>query len=219
VANAYIKLISSDGTIMDSETDSTGMYKFMLKPETDYIILASATGYLKGKEKLTTKGLTEGKNFEKSVSLTSTSKVIELPNIFYDFGKATLREESKQSLNKLVEILNDNPNVAIELMAHTDSRGSEKANLQLSQERAQSVIDYLIDKGINEMRLDPVGYGESVPKVIDERIKEKVPFFNVGTKLDENFINQLTNEDYKEIAHQINRRTEFRVISETFDGK
>jgi len=147
-----------------------------------------------------------------TIPLTAIDKPIELPNIFYDFGKWDLRPESMVSLDKLVETLNDNSNVTIELMSHTDSRDTEEYNLDLSQKRAQSVVQYLIEKGIAADRLSARGYGESTPKVVDTAIAEQNQFLKEGASLTEQFINTLATEEQKEIAHQINRRTEFRVL-------
>lgn len=219
LAAAEVKAIGSDGFTMLSKTDAEGNFRFMLKPETDYIFIASAEGYLKGKGKESTKGISESKDFGIRITLASIAKPIELPNIFYDFGKWDLRQESMASLDKLVETLNDNPNITIELMSHTDNRGSEQANLELSQKRAQAVVDYLIQKGIAADRLVAKGYGEIDPKVIDEKIHQQVPFFELNVRLTEDYINTLPSEDYQEIAHQINRRTEFRVLSTNYKPK
>ena len=116
------------------------------------------------------------------------------------------------SLDKLVETLNDNPNVTIELMSHTDSRDTEQFNLDLSQKRAQSVVDYLIGKGIAADRLTARGYGETSPKIVDAAIMQDAPFLRSGSTLTEQYINSLSSDEQKEIAHQINRRTEFRVL-------
>jgi peptidoglycan-associated lipoprotein len=97
-------------------------------------------------------------------------------------------------------------------MSHTDSRGSTADNDLLSQRRAQSVVDYLISKGIASDRLQAKGYGESQPKVVDEKIAAQYPFLRVGQELNEQFIESLP-EDQKEQAHQVNRRTEFIVLS------
>jgi len=152
-----------------------------------------------------------------TILLTAIDKPIELPNIFYDFNKWDLRPESMVSLDKLVETLTDNPNVTIELMSHTDSRDTEEFNYDLSQKRAQSVIQYLIEKGIEPGRLSAKGYGESSPKVVDTDIASQWPFLKNGTTLSESFINTLATEEQKEIAHQINRRTEFRVLRTDYE--
>jgi len=117
------------------------------------------------------------------------------------------------SLDNLVETLNDNPNVTIELMSHTDSRGTPADNMELSQKRAQSVVDYLISKGIAADRLQARGYGESQPKVVDEKVIAQYDFLELDDVLSEAFINQLESPELQEKAHQVNRRTEFRVLS------
>lgn len=218
IAGAIIQLIASDGSNLQAETGAGGDFKFTLKQNVDYIFLASKRGYLNGKEKETTKGQEKSRDFMVTILLTAIDKPIELPNIFYDFGKWDLRPESMVSLDKLVETLNDNPNVTIELMSHTDSRDTEEYNLNLSQKRAQSVVQYLIEKGIEPERLSPKGYGESTPKVVDDAIAAQNPFLKPGTALTEQYINSLENDEQKEIAHQINRRTEFRVLRTDYES-
>jgi peptidoglycan-associated lipoprotein len=217
VIGSLVQLIASDGSNLQAETGSSGDFKFGLKPDVDYIFLASKRGYLNGKEKETTKGQEKSRDFMVTILLTAIDKPIELPNILYDFGKWDLRPESMVSLDKLVETLLDNPNVTIELMSHTDSRDTEEYNQELSQKRAQVVVQYLIDKGIAPERLSPKGYGESTPKVVDPDIAKQNPFLKEGTRLTEQYINSLANDEQKEIAHQINRRTEFRVLRTDYE--
>jgi peptidoglycan-associated lipoprotein len=212
ITSSIVKLIASDGTNLQAETGTGGDFKFVLKPAVDYIFLATKKGYLNGKEKETTKGQEKSRDFMVTILLTPIDKPVELPNIFYDFGKWDLRPESMVSLDKLVETLNDNEKITIELMSHTDSRDTEEYNLALSQKRAQSVVDYLIGKGIELERLTAKGYGESSPKVVDAEIAGQFPFLRAGTPLAEQYINSLANDEQKEIAHQINRRTEFKVM-------
>ena len=212
IQGSVVQLIASDGSNLQAETGTGGDFRFNLKQDVDYIFLASKQGYLNGKEKETTKGQEKSRDYMVTILLTATDKPIELPNIFYDFGKWDLRPESMVSLDKLVETLIDNPNVTIELMSHTDSRDTEEYNLDLSQKRAQSVVEYLIAKGIEAERLSPKGYGESTPKIVDEQTGSQNPFLKQGTVLTEQFINTLATEEQKEVAHQINRRTEFRVL-------
>lgn len=209
---AKVTSVGSDGITIESTTNDEGAFRFMLKPNTEYVFIAGKEGYLKGKERESTKGLDQSKNFRVTIYLSSTEQVIELPNIFYDFAKWDLRPESMVSLDNLVETLNDNPNVTIELMSHTDSRGTPADNEELSQKRAQSVVDYLISKGIAADRLQAKGYGESQPKVVDDKIKGLYRFLTLEDVLTESYIEQLP-VDQQEQAHQINRRTEFRVLS------
>jgi peptidoglycan-associated lipoprotein len=208
-----VKSVGSDGITVESTTGDEGTFRFMLKPGTDYVFIASQTGYLNGKVRESTRGLDQSRTFDVTIYLASTERVIELPNIFYDFARWDLRPESMVSLDNLVETLNDNPNVTIELMSHTDSRGTPADNQELSQKRAQSVVDYLISKGIATDRLQAKGYGESQPKEVDEKVKADHDFLDLEEVLTEEFINQLTSPDLQEKAHQVNRRTEFRVLS------
>lgn len=219
VPNATVKSIGSDGITVDTKTDKTGTFRFNLKPATDYVFIVSKTGFLNGKERETTKGLDKSKDFKTIILISSIAKPIELPNIFYDFAKWDLRPESMVALDKLVETLNDNPNITIELMSHTDSRGTDEDNLILSQKRAQSVVDYLISKGIAPDRLSAKGYGESQPMVVDKRTAAQYIFLPEGTLLDDKFVDKLPSSDLKEIAYQINRRTEFRVLSTNYKAK
>ena len=212
LTGAKVTAVGSDGITVESTTRDDGAFRFMLKPSTDYVFIAGKEGYLRGKARESTKGLDQSREFDVTIYLASTEQVIELPNIFYDFAKWDLRPESMVSLDNLVETLNDNPNVTIELMSHTDTRGTPADNMELSQKRAQSVVDYLISKGIAAERLQAKGYGESQPKIVDEKILEDYNFLKIGDVLTESFINQLSSE-LQEQAHQINRRTEFKVLS------
>ena len=211
-----VKSIGSDGITLESSTNQEGTFRFMLKPNTDYVFIAAKEKYLNGKERETTKGFEKSNDFNITIYLSPVDQVIELPNIFYDFAKWDLRPESMVSLDRLVETLIDNPNITIELMSHTDSRGTNEDNDILSQKRAQSVVDYLISKGIVPARLQARGYGESSPKITDEKIATENPFLKTGQVLTEEFINSLPSTQQQEQSHQINRRTEFKVLSTDF---
>ena len=139
--------------------------------------------------------------------------VIVLPNILYEYDKATLLPESTVSLDGLVKTLEDNPHIAIELRSHTDFRGAADYNMDLSLRRAKSCVDYLISKGIKADRLTAKGFGKSEPRVITKELAKEFPYFKEGDILSEDYINRLKDNKQKEDAHQLNRRTEFRVIS------
>ena len=113
-------------------------------------------------------------------------------------------------------MLRDNPNVTLEMGAHTDRVGADDYNLSLSDRRAKSVVDYLTAAGISKERLTWKGHGESVPKTVTKRINRLYPQFPEGTVLSEEFIATLSKED-REAADQINRRTEFQVTSTDFE--
>jgi peptidoglycan-associated lipoprotein len=211
--NATVKSIGSDGITVETTTGEDGEFRFMLKPSTDYVFVATREGYLNGKERETTKGQEKSADLRATIYLSNIRETIELSNsnVFYDFAKWDLRPEAMVSLDKLIETLNDNPTITIELMAHTDSRDSPEFNLDLSQKRAQSVVDYLIERGIDDLRVTAKGYGETIPKTVNKRISENYTFLPEGTLLDDDFVNALP-ETRQEEAHQLNRRTEFRVL-------
>ena len=114
-----------------------------------------------------------------------------------------------------VTMLELNSNVTIELAAHCDSRGGDKYNLKLSQARAESVMKYLVEKGIEQERLTAVGYGEGTPKTVTKKMSEQYKFLKEGDVLTEQFIKTL-DKDEQEICHQLNRRTEFQVLRTTY---
>jgi peptidoglycan-associated lipoprotein len=219
IEDAVVKSISSSGITLETKTGRDGSFKFMLAGGVDYVFIASKEDYLKGKERETTKGLTQSTEFETEIYLSPIDKPIQIENIFFELDKADLRPESIVSLDQLVETLNDNPNITIELGSHTDARASDAYNLDLSKRRAQSVVNYLISKNIARDRLIPKGYGESTPKTVDRKDNEAYPFLPVGTKLTEEYINSLKDEDQQEMAHFLNRRTEFKVLRTDYTGK
>ena len=145
--------------------------------------------------------------------LASLSKPNIVENIFYDFDRATLRPESKQALDQLATLLKDNPNITIEMTSHTDRHGSDEYNIDLSHRRAKSVVDYLIAAGISPDRLQYQGYGKTRPKTVTKRVARLYPQFKEGDVLTEEFILALPDEADRDAADQVNRRTEFNVLS------
>jgi peptidoglycan-associated lipoprotein len=178
-------------------------------------MLASARGYLNMKETLETTGLNDSYTATRNFVLSPISKPVKMDNVFYEFGKWDITSESATALDALVKLLNDNPNITIELSAHTDLVGNASANKTLSEKRAQSVVAYLISKGIAAERLTPVGYGKEVPVVADKAISKTYTFIPEGQVLDEEFILTIPKEQ-QDICNQINRRTEFRVLKTTY---
>jgi peptidoglycan-associated lipoprotein len=214
-----IKLIGNDGTVKEITTDSTGTYKYDLKPSTNYVVIASTKGYLNGKAKISTDGLDQSKDYKIDVFMSPLDIPIELPNVLYDVGKWDLRPESIVSLEKMVELMNDNPTIVVELSSHTDFRPSSKmTNVELSQKRAESVVDFLIKKGIDTTRLVPKGYGDTKPRTVDRKVAFLYPFLSEGTVLTKAYIEKMP-ANKRETAHQINRRTEFKVISTNYSKK
>ncbi len=212
VPNAVIRIVGNDGSNRKEVARTDGTFQFPLQRGVKYVMLAGAKGYLNAKQEFTADDAEEDADYSIDFILASINKPVVIDNIFYDFDKATLRPESKTALDEMVKIMEDNPNITIEMAAHTDRKGSEEYNLKLSGRRAQSVIDYLIDAGISADRLQSQGYGKSRPKVITKKLNREYPQFPEDTKLTPEFIETLSPED-QEIADQINRRTEFQVLS------
>jgi peptidoglycan-associated lipoprotein len=141
---------------------------------------------------------------------------IVLPNVFFDLAKSDLRDESKVALDTVFNILQRNPTITIGLRSHTDYRDTDAKNQVLSQARAQSCVDYLIEKGIPADRLTAVGMGEGEPFTIpDSYAGYGADKFKEGDKLTESFIKRLGGDD-QEVANQINRRTDFKVLSDDY---
>jgi peptidoglycan-associated lipoprotein len=219
IPEAVIKSIGSDGITIDTKAGRDGLFRLTLKPGTDYVFIAEKPGFLKGKERESTKGLSQSTELKTEIYLASIETPIEVENIFFDLDKADLRPESMVSLDKLVETLNDNPNIVVELGSHTDARATDNYNLDLSRRRAQSVVNFLIEKGISRDRLVAKGYGESQPKIVDKKDHAAYSFLPIGTVLTESFINNLGDDDRMEMAHFLNRRTEFKVLRTDYAGK
>ncbi len=215
LSDATVRIVGTDGTNTKVRTKKDGSFKFPLKKEVDYILLGNSRGFLNQKGEVSTVGLEDTKTFPLTFNLASISKPVGLDNIFFEFGKATLTAQSSTALNKLITLLNDNPNITIEIGAHTDKVGSAEGNLQLSGKRAESVVEYLIKGGIEADRLTAKGYGKSQPIEVDKNLEKKYSFLKEGDVLDEEFIDKLTPEQ-QEVANQINRRTEFRVLKTTY---
>ncbi|MCK9207269.1 MAG: OmpA family protein [Salinivirgaceae bacterium] len=219
IPGADLTLIGSDGTNVSKKTEADGTFSFKLAPNTDYRIVARRGGFLNSKDKESTKGMTSSKEFRRDIYMSPDDSRIDLPGIMYDFGKWSLRPESMEALEELVEILNDNPNITIEIGSHTDARGSDEANMELSAKRAKSVVDFLITYGVDEERLTSKGYGETMPKEIDKATAKKYDFLKEGDKLTEAFINSLSTNEQKETCHQINRRTDFGLTGREYVPK
>lgn len=212
VPNAVIRIVGNDGSNQKQVARDDGSFSFPLNRGVSYVMLAGARGYLNSKQEFTADPAEEDAEYGVDFILASINKPQVVDNIFYDFDRATLRPESKTALDELAQVLRDNPNVTIEMASHTDRHGSDQYNIDLSARRARSVIDYLVSVGIAPDRLQSQGYGESRPKTVTKRINREFPQFDEGVTLTEDFILTLSPED-QEAADQINRRTEFQVLS------
>ena len=216
IEDATVRIVGKDGLNVKVPVKKDGTYRVELERDIRYVMMASARGYLNQNYELHTGPEEKNETYIVDFFLSPISKPVVIDNIFYDFDKAPLRPESKKALDEMIKMLNDNPNVTIELGAHTDRKGTDQYNERLAQRRAQSVVDYLIAGGIEAARLEAKGYGESVPKMINKKMAKQFDFLKEGDVLTEEFILALPPEQ-QEIADQINRRTEFKVLRTNYN--
>jgi peptidoglycan-associated lipoprotein len=210
--SAIVRIVGKDGLNEKALAKPDGSYKIELERDISYVMMASAPGYLNQNIELKTDSVEKSEIYYVDFYLSPIDRPTVVENIFYNFDKATLKPESKEALDEIVKVLNDNPNVTIEMGAHADRKGSVKYNEELGQRRAQSVVDYLIAAGIPADRLSAKGYGKSVPKTVNKKMAEENDFLKEGDILTEEFILTLTLEQ-QDIADQYNRRTEFIITS------
>lgn len=216
VPGAVIRIVGNDGSNRKAVARDDGTFSFPLERGVSYAMLAGARGYLNAKQEFTSDIAEEDAEYNVDFVLASVNKPNIVENIFYDFDKATLRPESTAALDSLATLLRDNPNITIKMASHTDRVGSDEYNNALSERRAESVVDYLIAAGIAPARLTFEGYGKTRPKTVTKRVNKQFPQFPEGTVLDEEYVMSLSDED-REAADQINRRTEFEVLSTDYE--
>ncbi len=151
--------------------------------------------------------------FSRGVFLETSRRPMVLRSVEFDLNKFDLRSEGMQELDSLADLLiHDYPNVVVELRSHTDFRGSQELNVPLSQNRAQSCVDYLVEKGVSVDRLVAIGMSDSEPKILNTEENG----LSAGV-LSKDYINSLKSNRLKEAAHQMNRRTDFKIISEDLE--
>lgn len=216
LAETTIRLVGDNGDNVKTRTRKDGSYRITINVNARYVMLASHRGYLNASYSFDTHGLKDSKTYSNVFKLSSISKPVKMDNIFYESGKWTLSPQSEEGLNALIKILNDNPNIAMEISAHTDMVGSDNSNIDLSQKRAQSVVTYLINAGIDPARLTPVGYGETSPVEVSDDLASRYDFLKAGDILTPEYIETLSPAD-QEICNSINRRTEFKVTKTTYN--
>lgn len=211
-----VYMVGNDGTNKRISVKGDGSFTEEMELGVDYVFLGTCKGYLNHKEELRVDTATVSNEYVLQFPLANISAPVLIENIFYDFDKATLRPESQTALNELVKLLNENPNVTIELSAHTDYKGAADYNERLSQRRAESVVNYLVEHGIAADRLTPKGYGKEKPKTVKKKVAARYPFLKEGDVLTEEFITALKDEQQQEQCNQLNRRTEFIVLRTTY---
>ena len=223
VAGAKVRIVGTNGRALEDNTDDKGHYSFnkmQISANTTYDILVTKKDYFNEKGRETTVGLEKSKDLTRNFVLRPIpKKPVVLPDILYDLAKWDLKPQYRDSLQGLIETLDANENLVVELASHTDSRDSDERNDILSQKRAQSVVDYLISRGIDPERLMAKGYGERVPRTLNKDLVREGYAFAAGTMLTDSVINLLPSTAVKEAAHQMNRRTEFSILRNDFIPK
>ena len=215
LTQAVVYMVGNDGTNMKLSVKGDGSFTQEIKAGVDYVLLGTCKGFLNHQEHIKVGPVKKSEEYVLQFPLASITAPVLIDNIFYDFDKATLRPESASALDELVVLLKENPNVTIELSAHTDYKGSAEYNKRLSQRRAESVVKYLTEHGIENERLTPVGYGKEMPKMIRKKVAERYPFLKENDVLTEEYVKTL-KDDEQEQCNQLNRRTEFRVLRTTY---
>lgn len=215
LSDATIRLVSNSGMNIRMLTKKDGSYKIKIDKDIECVMLGAARGYLNKSDQFHTQGVKENKKIQVNFQLPAIYRPVQLNNLFFEFGKWNLTKNSEAGLQDLISMLKDNPGIVIEISAHTDYVGSDQLNMELSEKRARSVVDYLISSGIASAMVKSVGYGETIPKKVDENMHQKYSFLELGRSLTENYITSLAPEQ-QEIANQINRRTEFRVVKVSY---
>lgn len=193
LSDALVTIKKPDGQSLQVQTNEKGEFKFDLQKDSDYELKGLKTGFRSHLDSLTTRNLTANTVIKKELYLlpVELDVPIRIENIYYDFDKSNIRKDAAIELDKLVKIMKDNPNIWIELGSHTDSRGNDQYNQWLSQSRANSAVQYIIDRGISKNRITAKGYGES-------RLQNRCAN---GVKCTEE-------------QHQLNRRTEFKIVKQ-----
>jgi peptidoglycan-associated lipoprotein len=206
------------------QNDKGNKFDFKLELEKSYRIIATHPNHFPDTAVINTLNLKANKSFTQRLYLKPipipvpeydtilSEKAIVMENILYEYGDDKILPTAEPDLNFLLEIMNQYPDLIIELSSHTDNRGNDDFNKALSQRRAESAKQWLLKKGINQTRIKAVGNGENVPKVVDDRLANKHPEFLPGDVFSGEYINKLETEEDKELAHALNRRTEFKII-------
>lgn len=211
IHGATVLVVGSDGLQQSFKTNKDGEYQFVANAGNSYLLMAIAEGFLNQEQSFKIAPNVSDALYYVDFEMIPINKPVVLENIFYDFDSALLKDESKDELDGLIDILNEHPTIIIELKAHTDRWGSEDYNYNLSLKRAHSVKDYLINHRINTERIIAIAVGKNEPKIITSSIAAKYDFLDESDVLNEETVKTFSIE-HQEIADQLNRRTEFKII-------
>ncbi len=214
-----VRLLRQGQEVNRKVNQETNEFPFLLELNQNYLLIASAENFKSDTVAFNTHNLSNSILIEEQLRLVplpryvtvTREKIFTLDNIYYDYNDDKITKAAEPDLQLLYELMTENPTMVIELSSHTDGRGGDQFNLDLSQRRAESARQWIIAKGVEAERIKAIGYGKTRPKVTDETLAEQHSFLSAGTVLNLDFINQLSAEQ-QETAHQINRRTEFQIV-------
>ncbi|GHT20804.1 cell envelope biogenesis protein OmpA [Bacteroidia bacterium] len=215
IPGAGVRLVGTDGSNQRLFARADGTYQVEVKPGVEYVMMASAPNFLNQPQTVKVPQISKSRTFYADFKLRSWLRPEVVENIYFDFNRATLRANSKPALDDIIVTLNANSSITIEVSAHTDRIGSDASNKEMSQRRAQAVVNFLIQGGIDKERLKAKGYGKSEPLVVTKKIAEAYDFLPEGQVLDEKFIRTLDPVQQAQ-TDQINRRTAFKVLSSNY---
>ncbi len=218
-----VMLANENQETIRTVTDAQGYFKFdtsQVLEDHSYELIIRKENYFTEKESISTRSWKGDHDFFVEVLMQPIpEKPIVLPDILFPLDEWILEPQYQDSLMQLVEILNDNETLVIELRSHTDSRASYEYNDELSQKRAQAVVDFLISRGIDPGRLVAKGYGERITRTLDKDIYKENYRFKKGTELTDEFVYALPSTEIQEAAFHLNRRTEFAVLAKDYKPK
>lgn len=217
ISGAKVRIVGNIGNNIyakDFVTKEDGHFQMDISGDVDYVMLVSANGYLNEYVRFKTDSTSSDAVYSVDFSLFSKDRSEVIRNIYYDFDKATLRDSSIICLDEIVNIMAQNPDVSISISSHADRMGGDAYNIELSKDRAKSVVNYLISKGVEAKRLTSNGYGKTKPFFVNKKVSEEYDFLKEGDILTDEFIEQLQTDEQKTVCDQLNRRTEFTVLKD-----
>lgn len=215
VPDATIRIVNDKGLNTKTRADKNGQYSIKVEKDADYAMLGTCRSYLNNSARFYALNKEVDTTYIQNFVLTPLHRAIRIENIFFDFDKWDLKPESYPALAELLKILQDNPHIVVEISAHTDRFGTDEVNDFISKKRAEAVVEYLSQQGIEKARLESQGYGKNQPATVDSYMQNKYRFLSEGSNLTEGFILTLPAEQ-QAVADQINRRCEFKVLKTTY---
>lgn len=214
IGGAMLRLVSKYGEARELEQRSRddGSFTFEVIPNNHYILLVSKAGYLSQYAELQTVDADKGQSIMIDFKLAKRNIPEVLRHLYYTFDSDQLLDESETTLQELLRLMRDNPTIRIQLSSHTDRIGSDAYNRTLALRRVERVVSWLVERGIEPLRLVAKAYGKERPYVVGRRDAEQYSFLPLGQSLSEEWIERLASPEQRALCDELNRRTEFLVL-------